>query len=148
MKVRFFADHTLPDAFAAVHFTQILADDCCAEVAVQSQGFRGQLAEVYFFQRDVERFAAELHAALAGTGSGDIELESMSPGECALRIRSLVPAGEGVLEASLGHLHLATGEWVWDRTTVSFPLLPRGWGDVLADLDAVLSMIPHDAGTA
>jgi len=151
MEMRFLAAHDHPDAFAAVRFTRIVAGDCCAEATVQSRGFRAHLAEVYFFRRDIERFAADLRAALAGTGSGDVELESMSPGECVLRIRSLSPGGEGELEASLGRLHLATGEeWTWDRTTVAFPLSPGGWDDVLADLDAVLSMEddPSDNGTA
>jgi len=150
MEVRLLADHTLPDAFAAVDFKRIVAGDCCAEATVQSREFCGHLAEVYFFRCDVARFAAELRAALAGSGSGDLGLESMSPGECVLRIRSLGPGGEGDLEASLGRLHLATGEWTWDRTTVAFPLSPGGWDDVLADLDAVLNMedAPTDDGTA
>jgi hypothetical protein len=149
VEVRFRAGPKLPDAFAAVRFTRFPAGSyCCAEATVQSGGFRGHLAEVYFFRRDVERFAAELRAALAGHGSGDIGLESISPGECVLRIGSLGPGGEGDFTASLGRLHLETGEWAWDRTTVAFSLAPSGWDEVFEDLDAVLSMPPDNEETA
>src|SRR5260221_8193756 len=139
MEVRFLANQTLPDAFAAVRFEPSRDGEYCAEAIVQSRGFRGHLAQVFFFRRDVERFAADLRAALTGTGSGDAQLNSMSPGECVLRIRSLRPDGEGDIDARLGHFHLVSGEWTWDRTRAFFPVSPCDWEKVLADLDAVLS---------
>ena len=148
MEVRFLAHQRLPDAFAAVRFEPSRDGEYYAEATVQSRGFLAHLAQVYFFRRDVERFTAELRRALAGFGSEDIELKSASPGVCVLRVRRLSPDGEGDIEASLGRLHMATGEWAWDRTTVVFPLTTVGWDEVLADLNAVLGMTSPDDTSA
>jgi len=140
MEARFLGHKSLPDAFVALDFWRITDYDLGVEMTVQSQGFRGHYAEVSFFRPDVERFATSLRAALAGTSREDVILESMSPREAVLRIRSLMPDGDGTLEATLSRLNEVTSDdWFEDRIAVAFALSPSSWDAPLAALADVLA---------
>ena len=109
-----------------------------AAIAVQDLGFAGAYDEVWFFRNAFVSFIQAL-SQFADKHEGEAHLESMSPGEAVLSIRSLDIARHVLVEAQVARWHCIRSHPFLNRVSVAFELDPSLLPDVVRNLAAVIA---------